>query len=324
MKRLLIIIIVLIHLLSINAAEHPEKSSLKFMLQWFPQAQFAGYIAAVEEGYFQDQGLEIELLFNDGSQSPLKELASGEIDMCSAWLSQAMKERSEGSDIVHILQVLQKSSLLLISLADSGIETTEEMNGKCISMWGKDFSLLPNAFMEANKIKAEIIPQAYTVNALLEGECDLSLAMYYNEYFQLIQSGYNTDKLNTFMFSDYGLNFPEDGIYTSEELYKSNPETIAKFNNAVLKGWSFTVENPQKALEYVMKYIEDHNVQTTLNQQKWMLNAIIASLTADGTIPLEEWGKLSKTDYQMVGSELMRQKMITVMPEFDQFVKGKY
>lgn len=322
MRRISLLIILITMWFAINCAE-TEDTTLKFMVQWFPQSQFAGYIAAVEEGYFEQEGINIELLFNDGNSSALELIDQGEIDLCSAWLSQAMKERDEGVEIVHILQILQKSSLMMITQADSGIKTPEDMNGKRISMWGNDFSLLPNAFLAANQIKAEIIPQAYTIETLLAGACDISLAMYYNEYYQIILAGKNEDELNTFFFSDYGLNFPEDGIYIRESLFEESPDMIEKLKRAILKGWDFTSKNPETSLEYVMRYCRAYNMQTNLAQQKWMLNVILSSITADNTLPAEQWGRLSVIDYNMVGNEMKRQNLIGEIPKFHDFIKGQ-
>lgn len=323
MKQGVLCIVLLAMLLPVMAQGGASAHPLRFMVQWFPQAQFAGYIVAVEKGLFSSAGLEVELLFSDGTQSPLDLLAEGDVDICTAWLSDAMKRRSEGESLVQVGQVLQKSSLLLVTKKSSGILHPEDMNGRCMSLWGGDFSLQPNAFLAQHNITPRIIPQSYTIEAFLAGACDISSAMYYNEYHKMMQAGLNEDELVTFRYSDYDLNFPEDGVYVNEANYQAHPGVYTKFMDIVLTGWDYARTHPEETLDLVMKYCNEYHLRTNRAHQRWMLTTILAAIDMEGTLPREVWGSLSKHDYQLVTQALLNQKIISHVPDFNEFIRGK-
>ena len=65
--------------------------------------------------------------------------------------------------------------------------------------------------------------------------------MNYNEYKRLLNSGINRDEINVFNFYDYGMNFPEDGIYCMESTFKKDPELCRKFVDASIDGWTYAL-----------------------------------------------------------------------------------
>jgi len=92
------------------------------MVQWFPQAQFAGYIVAHEKGFYDEAGIDATILFSDGTDSPLQEVLDKRIEFCTGWLSQTIKIRSENKPIINICQILQKSSLMLVAKKRAGLK----------------------------------------------------------------------------------------------------------------------------------------------------------------------------------------------------------
>ena len=295
--------------------------TLNFEIHWFPQAQFAGYIMAYEKGFFNEAGLEINLIFSDGSSSPLDNLLDGKTDFCTAWLAQAITLRAGNGDLVNISQILQKSSTMLISKKANNINTPEDMNGKKISLWGGDFSVQLKAFFQKYNISYQEIPQLYNVFMFLSDAVDVTSAMYYNEYHKIILSGINEDELTTFFFSDHDLNFPEDGIYCLSNTYESRSIICDKFTNAILKGWEYTFQNPDETLDVVMQYCDKFHMQTNLSQQKWMLKVIEASFKYRLGEDRLQFGNLNRQDYQKVANILKEQKVIDEIPTYEDFFK---
>ncbi len=299
-----------------------ETDPIKFELHWFPQAQFAGYIMAYEKGLYEAAGLNVELSFSDGIGSPINKLLAGEIDYCTAWLSQTIARRSEGTRIINFCQVLQKSSLMLVTKKESGISVPGDMIGKKISLWSGDFTIQPTAFFNQFKIDYIPVKQSYNIHGFLADAWDVASAMYYNEYYKMILSGVNENELNTFFFSDYDLNFPEDGIYTTEKNYYDNPELTHKICEISLKGWDYALRNKEETLQTVLDYCDQYKMQTNYAAQKWMLNVIEESIKYETDEIWTSWGKMKQEDYYRVGEILLRQDIITEIPDYTDFYRS--
>ncbi|MBN2017899.1 MAG: ABC transporter substrate-binding protein [Candidatus Cloacimonetes bacterium] len=320
-KRIPIIVILCMIILCSQVLQAQSNDAISLMVQWFPQAQFAGYIVAHEKGFYNQADIDAIILFSDGTDSPLQEVLDERIEFCTGWLSQAIMLRSENEPILNICQMLQKSSLMLIAKKESGIETAQDFEGKVVSNWGGDFSIQPIAFFQKQNIEPTVIPQSFRIDGFLVGAIDITSAMYYNEYHKIMQAGIDEDELVTFFFTDYDLNFPEDGIYCREEIYHSNPDLCKRFVDASLKGWAYAFEHKEESLDLVMKYCREYHMQTNRSHQRWMLNAIETAMTYQVGDDLVNWGVLKKDDYYTVAEELLHQGLITTIPSYTEFYK---
>ena len=298
-----------------------ERQDISLMVQWFPQAQFAGYIVAHEKGFYNEAGIDATILFSDGTDSPFQEVLDNRIEFCTGWLSQAIMLCSENEPILNICQLLQKSSLMLVAKKESGIETAQDFENKIVSNWGGDFSIQPIAFFQKQNIQPDVIPQSFRIDGFLVGAIDVTSAMYYNEYHKILQAGIDEDELVTFFFTDYDLNFPEDGIYCREETLQNEPEMCKNFIDATIKGWNYAFQNKEEALDLVMKYCREYHMQTNRSHQRWMLSAIETAMTYQVGDDTKNWGTLKKEDYYTVAEELLNQKLITTIPSYQDFYK---
>ena len=311
MKRILFTLLFTIIVISL----YSYKYSLE--VQWLPQAQFAGYIMAVEKGFYEEAGIDLELNFYSGDKTPLKKLEEGKIDFCSAWLSQATKDNN--GNIVNISQILQKSSLMII--AKKEIKKPEDLNGKKISLWKGDFSVQLTAFLNKFDIQYKEIPGSYNIELFLSGACDAASVMYYNEYNKIYLAGIDKDDITAFFFSDYKeVNFPEDGLYCRKEFFQKNESICKKFTKATIKGWNYAFQNKEETLTTILRYCNNFKLRTNKAQQRWMLNKI---QNATNYKPNSfNWDKLSKKDYLRVAKELKKQNFIEKIIPFEEFYKG--
>jgi NitT/TauT family transport system substrate-binding protein len=291
-----------------------------FIPQWIPQAQFAGYYVAYEKGFYRKRGIDLQIL-KGGPERPASEwLEKGLADFGSLMLSQAIKKKAEGMKLVNIGQIIQKSSLMLVAKKSRGIRTVRDLQGRKIGLWGEEFQIQPRAFF--NKQGLEFIPvrQSESVNLFLREAVDAASATWYNEYHLLLNAGLNPEELTTFFFSDYGLNFPEDGLYCLEETWKRDPAMACRFVQASIDGWREAFEHPEEALATVMKYAREAKTATNRAHQKWMLlrmKDLIQPRAFQQPI-----GILPAEAYALVGQTMVRQKMIAVLPAFEDFFKN--
>jgi len=292
---------------------------VSFVPQWVPQAQFAGYYVAYEEGIYKKYGLDVTIINGAPERSPDDFLANREADFGTLWLSTGIEKRAGGIKLVNIAQIVQKSALMLIAKKSSGIREPGDMNNKKVGLWGAIFQIQPRAFFKKYNLTVKVIPQSYSVNLFLRDGVDVVSAMWYNEYHTIINSGYNPDELTTFFFYDHGLNFPEEGIYTLEETFEKDPRLCSAFAEASMEGWKYAFDHPEKALDIVLKYMEEAHIPANRMHQKWMLEKIKDSILIDDVD--EVTGMLLADDYYRVAEGLKENGMINEVPEFSTFYK---
>jgi len=296
-----------------------EKSLKKasFIPQWSPQAQFAGYYVALEKGIYKKYGIDLTIISGGPDRHPTDFLKNKKADFATFWLSTAIQRSSGGIKIINIGQIIQKSALMLVAKKASGIKTYTDINNKKVSIWEGDFAIQPHAFFKKYNLNVKIIPQSYSVNLFLRGGVDAVSAMLYNEYHTIINSGLDPDELTTFFYYDYGLNFPEDGIYTLEDTFQKDPEVSCAFVKASIEGWLYAFSHPQEATDIVLKSMTQAKIPANRMHQKWMLEKmkeLILPENSQGNI-----GVLKQSDYELVAQELKKVGLIKAIPLFKDF-----
>jgi len=300
-------------------AEDSSMRKVSFQPQWAPQAQFAGFYAAIDKGFYQNHNIDLNMIKGGPDVPSLTTLKSGKADLVSMILATAIEQRAQGVKLVNIGQIVQKSSLILVAKKKSGIQKIEDFNGKKMSIWS-DFAVQPKALIRKYNLQVTLIPQSLTMTLFLRDAVDISSAMWYNELHALQDAGYEEDELIPFFFSDYGLNFPEDGIYCMEEFLKNQGDLCGDFVKATCEGWQYVFEHPDEALDIVMKYVEQAQMPTNRAHQKWMLSRMKDIIFPEGkTIPL---GELTEDDYNTVTKELLQCGVIQTIPEYSEFYEN--
>lgn len=239
-----------------------DLTPVKLQLQWLPQGQFAGYFAAADQGYFEEEGLDVEIIPSGGDIVPQDALANGDVDYAIAWVPKVLGSIEQGANLTDIAQIFQRSGTLQVSMADSGITSVADFEGKKIGSWGFGNEWEIFAAMAAEGLDSttvQIITQDFNMNAFLQGDIDAAQAMTYNEYAQLLETVnpdtgklYTPDDFNVISYEDTEGAMLQDAIWADTERLASDEDyqaTTVKFLKAVIKGWVYAAENPEKASE---------------------------------------------------------------------------
>jgi NitT/TauT family transport system substrate-binding protein len=270
---------------SSGASNSAALTKVRLQLQWFPQAQFAGYYAAVDQGFYQAQGLDVQVLPGGTDIVPATVVAGGNAEFGISWVPKMLAARESGADVQVIGQVFQRSGLLQISFTDKGITQPTDWKGKKIGTWGYGNEAELYAAMRKvgidpnNPSDVTIVPQQFDMNAFLAGQIDAAQAMTYNEYAQVLESKnpatgqlYQPSDLNVISMEDAGTPMLEDAIFASQAwLAKSGNEDVAtKFLAASFQGWMWCRDNAAACVDIVMK----QDAKLPKGHQTWMLNEI--------------------------------------------------
>jgi NitT/TauT family transport system substrate-binding protein len=246
-------------------ADAGELTPVVLQLQWLPQAQFAGYFAAVEQGFFEEEGLEVEIIPSGGDIVPQDALANGDADFAIAWVPKVLGSIEAGANLTDIAQIFQTSGTLQVAWADSGIESVADFEGKKIGSWGFGNEWEIFAAMAAEGLDSttvEIITQDFNMNAFLQGDIDAAQAMTYNEYAQLLETVdpetgelYTPEDFSVISYQDTVGAMLQDAIWADTERLETDEEyaeTAVSFLKAVIKGWVFARDNPEEAAEITL------------------------------------------------------------------------
>ena len=262
-----------------------ETTEVKLQLQWVTQSQFAGYFAAVDQGFYAEQCLDVAILEGAVDIVPQQVVASGQAEFGLAWVPKVLASRAEGADLVNIAQVFQRSGTLEVSWADAPVATIADMAGKKVGTWGfgNEHELFVAMRAEGidpnNPDDVTIIQQSFDMLALLNRELDAAQAMTYNEYAQVLEAVnpetgelYQPSDLVVIDFNDVGTAMLQDHVFARESwLAEEGNEDIAiRFLAASFKGWQFCRDNFDACVQVVL----DNGPTLGQSHMSWQLNEI--------------------------------------------------
>lgn len=293
---------------------------VRFVAHWKPQAQFAGYYMAHDLGLYRKYGIDLEIVPGGPDNPSTTLLEHGGVDFASLWLTNAVQMRERGVKIVNITQLINRSALMLVAKKSSGIKSIQDMQGKKVGIWGGDFSIQPLSFFKKYNIQVTPVLLGASVNLFLMDGVDMTSAMWYNEYHTIVNSGLNENELVAFFLSDYGLNFPEEGIYCSEELFLRDRQLCRNFVRATLEGWKMAFKQPERAIKCVMSYIKAGKYMASRSHEKWMLLRMKDLIFPGGM--KDKFETLSEKDYILVCQKLREYGLISNIPQFKEFYKA--
>ena len=257
--------------------------AVSLQLQWFTQAQFAGYYAAQDMGYYEDMCLNVTIVEGGFDITPQVQLANGDVDFATAWVSKSLATREAGANIVNIAQVFQRSGTLQVSFADSGITSPADFAGKKIGNWGfgneyEVFAAIGQAGLDP-ATDVTLVGQQFDMVALLDGSIDAAEAMTYNEYAQVLEAInpdtgalYTPEDFNVVSYEAEGVGMLQDAIWADgHRLFDTNYNaTAVKFVAASLMGWAFCRDDAQACTDIVVA----KGSKLGATHQLWQMNEV--------------------------------------------------
>jgi NitT/TauT family transport system substrate-binding protein len=223
-----------------------------FQLNWMAGGPNAGFAAAVAEGFYKEAGLDVTLVQGNGSANTAQLVANGRAQIAYADAVAVSQLIAKGAPMKIVATIYQSNPNAVMALKKTGIKTVNELAGKKVGVpsGSSQTTMLP-LLLKANNLKETDItmidmPVASMVPALLQGQVDAVLGSI--DAYQ-IQAESQGAQLDVYRFADYGVPTVSTSIFASDSYLKDNAETVKKFVAASLKGWSFALDNPAKAIK---------------------------------------------------------------------------
>ena len=294
--------------MSLAAAQAMAADKVTLQLKWVTQGQFGGYYVAKDKGFYEEEGLDVEIKPGGPDIAPEQVIAGGGADVIVDWMAGALAARDKGVPLINIAQPFKKAGMELVCPADGPIKTEADFKGHTLGVWfyGNEYPFY--AWMNKLGLPTEggadgvtVLKQSFDVQPLIQKQADCISVMTYNEYWQLIDAGYKPEDLIVFNYSAMGNDLLEDGLYTLEPNLADPAfaEKMVKFVRASMKGWKYAVDNPDEAAEIVVE-----NGGQDENHQKRMMGEVAKLIdNADG--------KLIPAAYDRTAKALLDQKIIS-------------
>jgi NitT/TauT family transport system substrate-binding protein len=270
-----------------NTEASAAKDKVTVQLKWVTQAQFAGYYAALEKGYYDDENLDVSIKVGGPDITPEQVVASGGAEFGLDWLPSLLATRDKGGDLVNIAQVFARSGMTELTWKDSGISDVAGMKGKKVGVWccGNEFELFAaltkNNINPKDKSDVTIVNQPFDMNLFLQNQVEAAAAMTYNELAQVLETKnpetgqlYTLDDLNVITMEDAGTAMLEDGVFVKGDWISDtkNQDIATRFLKASFRGWIFCRDNQDECLQIVL----DNGPTLGEGHQRWQLNEINA------------------------------------------------
>jgi NitT/TauT family transport system substrate-binding protein len=266
-----------------EATPSEDLTPVTLQSKWVVQAQFAGYYAAVDQGFYEDEGLDVTIRAGGPDIVPEQVVLGGQAEFGIDWLDNLLATRDQGQGIVNIAQVFTRSGMTEVTWKDTGLDEITELEGKKVGVWlgGNEHKLF--AALTKNGLDPQedvnVVAQPFDMNLFLNREVDAAAAMTYNELAQVLEvenpeTGelYTLDDLNVFRMSELGTGALEDGIFVREDWIseEANQDVATRFLKGSFRGWIFCRDNPDECVDIVL----ENGPTLGEGHQRWQMNEI--------------------------------------------------
>jgi len=220
-------------------------------LKWRHQFQFAGYYAALEKGFFRDEGLEVEIVEGDAGRPPLGTVLSGKADF-GVSDADVLHARMQGSPVVVCAAVFQHSPYIMMSRKESGIRVPADLIDRTVMISNDHGGVAHLAMLRREGLPVErirIVPHTWRLDDLIEGRVDAISAYVTAEPSQMRARGVEPQVMKA---TDYGIDFYGDTLFTREDVARDRPAEVEAMIRATRRGWLYALENREEMIGRIL------------------------------------------------------------------------
>jgi len=262
------------------------EDKIVLQLKWEHQFQFAGYYAALEQGYYQEQGLDVEIREQNLKKNIdiVREVVDNEA-YYAVGSSSLLVDIVNGQPLMLLAAIFEHSPLVLLSHKSSDIRAPRDLNGKRIMLAEDEGqSVLLSRLLQADGINYVSVTPDF--NGFLQGEADTFSAYLGNEPYQLTQKALPYTIIDP---ANYGLDAYSDFLYTSQNEYKKHPKRVHDFIEASIRGWKYALAHQKEIAELISKkYKPSRSIDALLFEASMICRYSIIDRESIGKIELNK------------------------------------
>ena len=257
----LLSLVLLASMLVACAPTRPEPDRVTVQLSWLHTVEFAGFYAAVAQGYYAEENLDVTLLPGAYDIMPWVEVTEGRADFGIAGGDSLLIARATGFPVRAIGTIFRIDPVVFMTLADSGITAPQDMAGKRVGIISPNMdntndiqlrALLRRTGIDESSVQFVLI-EDYSYRSLTSGAMDVYSGFAQNEPVQAQMDGV---AVNLIFPEDYAVRFYANAIFTRDDLIAERADVVERFMRATLRGYRYAVENPNEVSALALQYDE--------------------------------------------------------------------
>ncbi len=286
--RLLLRLLPLLLCLSATAqAERMALQPVSLQLKWYHQFQFAGYYAALEQGYYRDAGFDVTLREGHPEHDPVADVIAGKADF-GVGASELILAHAAGQPVVAVTVIFQHSPLILLAQRRPDVESVHDLIGKTLQIVPHEHELF--AFIQALGLSPGdfvMEPRSEHLNDMLEGRVAAVAAYSTDEPYELLQRKIDYLEITP---RSAGIDFYGDSLFTSRRLAERSPERVKAFRDATLRGWAYALAHPEEMADLIQRTYSDRKSRDhLLYEARAMQRLILPDLVELGYMNPWRW-----------------------------------
>lgn len=286
-----------------------ELQSFDIMLDWYPNAVHSYLYAAKEKGFFEEEGLDVNIRFPANPTDPINLAAIGDIELGIGYQSDVITARADGVQVKSVAAIVRSPLNHIIYLKDSDIKRPKDLEGRTVGWPGTPLNEpLVQTIVESDggdMSKVKMTDVGFELNAAIATKrVDAVTGAFINhEVPMLANQGVETEHFNPV---DYGVpSYYELVFVTNDDTWKEKEDSIRSFWKAASKGYEFMKENPEEALEILLNNQDDENFPLNKEVEQESLNILLPKMEKEneafGSQSEDLWNEviqwLEDTDY---------------------------
>ncbi|MCU0791858.1 MAG: ABC transporter substrate-binding protein [Opitutaceae bacterium] len=288
---------------------------VRLQLKWHHQFQFAGYYAALLQGYYAEEGLEVDIQEGGADRAPIARVLSGQAHF-GVSDTDVLLERLQGRPLVACAAIFQHSPYVILSRMERHIRSPRDLIGARVMLAEGQGASQFRAMLAREDIDAgaiQIVPHSWNLDDLVAGKVDAVSAYATVEPYLLSRRGVTPSLLRTL---DYGVNFYGDTLFTTETFLAEHPERARAFVRASLRGWDYAMRYPEKIVEYILTLPSTASRGTARDQLLAEAEAMRAYVLPD----VVELGHMNRARWQIIADTFITQDLAPDGASLDGFM----
>ena len=254
-------------LLALPAAAQ-TKDKVVLLLNWYTYSEHAPFYLGKERGYFDQEGIDLDIQEGRGSGVTVQAVAAGTATFGYADVPTMIKAAAKGAPVTAVGVALQTSAMSVMGFAEKNIRKPEDIKGKTVAITpGDSMSQIWPLFLKKTNLKESdfktVAGDAQTkLNAVMNNQADLLLGYVMDQAIKLQDA--TQKQVYPIRFADYGVNMVSSGIIVQKDFLKSKPDVVKRFMRAATRSLEEAAKNPEAAVDAMLKANSKAGVRETL------------------------------------------------------------